>query len=888
MTTPFNIGGATNPTFGYPAQHGSSEQHAGTATGVGGTFGMTPPASPRRSLSPRTGSRRSFSPRAARDEEDGNRDREREARRRPPQDNRDDDQQPLPEQWGARMLATETRIRELAAAIDSMKTVIEGVNSRADTKIEQMKGFVQEVEGRFNQLERSIPERIHILESKSENFVAMVNGLAGQIQSRFEEIESVLRARSVPPMPPSFGGTAGPSGNTQFCGIGSPLSGPEPKPDPWFEFAQSRSAYSSGPPAAPAGFGMNSAPRAPVVAQVLVPPVGAVRPFDLREWNAVDIKVAKELKPFNGSHGAYKIWANRVKDHFRKKNNCWGHLFNEIEGHKLPICKQHLVMRSFNVDGCLFEVDLSWASNALWTFIGEHVVDTVYTNRGILSGGCENGLELWRGLYLKHEGGADQVELGGMGSLHSFPQCDKVENLQLWVGKWQEIKDMYGKGISEPHLKSMFLNMLPPNVQREIREKPTLITLQDCINHVLSDLGRLNDAQLSKMHMERLKSSLSSSQRLSPVLDLEEKVESSAASSDPPKPEPQLHSVVNALSQKMEAMIAAIARPKARPQARTSDRGPSLFAKFGDRCLHCGSEKHRAKDCPVKKSILEKHGGKFPEDYESAFDKWKKKQPKKVAAVLGDEDDYEFDEFEETDLSVPLWCVSACAVTAKNNFEHANPFAPIFDDDDDDEDKVIEALKHISSNVKIGPKISQKQKRSAPPANLDRKRISHLARLVRSGDLGLPDLDLQSDDQYEAVWALVDSGAARSCARRRAHFLHTETHLRPSHVKMATASGEELASRGCFSLDAFSAEGNQITQTFEDADVDMPIMSVGELAANGEMGSNVLFGERDGHMIDIKTNATSKFYRRRGVYFMKLYVRKDRRDEPDFARPGHA
>ena len=59
-------------------------------------------------------------------------------------------------------------------------------------------------------------------------------------------------------------------------------------------------------------------------------------------------------------------------------------------------------------------------------------------------------------------------------------------------------------------------------------------------------------------------------------------------------------------------------------------------------------------------------------------------------------------------------------------------------------------------------------------------------------------------------------------------------------------------------------------QTFENAVVDMPIMSVGELSANGEMGSNVLFGERDGHLIDIKTNATSKFYRRRGVSFMKL------------------
>ena len=68
------------------------------------------------------------------------------------------------------------------------------------------------------------------------------------------------------------------------------------------------------------------------------------------------------------------------------------------------------------------------ASTALWTFIGEHVKDTVYNNRGLLSGGGDNGLELWRGLLLKHEGGAEQVELGGMGTLRAFPHCDEVES----------------------------------------------------------------------------------------------------------------------------------------------------------------------------------------------------------------------------------------------------------------------------------------------------------------------------------------------------------------------------------------------------------------------------------------------------------------------------
>ena len=81
---------------------------------------------------------------------------------------------------------------------------------------------------------------------------------------------------------------------------------------------------------------------------------------------------------------------------------------------------------------------------------------------------------------------------------------------------------------------------------------------------------------------------------------------------------------------------------------------------------------------------------------------------------------------------------------------------------------------------------------------------------------------------------------------------------------------------------------NELTQTSEDADVGMPIMSVGELSTNGASGSNVLFGEHDGHIIDIKTDAVSKCYKRRGVYFMKIYVPKDKTLSPDFTRPGTA
>ena len=500
-------------------------------------------------------------------------------------------------------------------------------------------------------------------------------------------------------------------------------------------------------------------------------------------------------------------------------------------------------------------------------------------------------MELWRALFVKHEGGADQVELGGIGSLHSFPQCDKMESLQLWVGKWQEMKDTFGGGISDVHLKSMFINILPSTVQREIREKPGLVTLQQCIDHVLADLGRLNDVQLSKLHTERLKQSLNATQRVSPVLEKEEQHEK-VDDVKIEKNEDHFKTLINALTDKMDHIVAAVgaARPKAKAQPNGRDgRAPSDFQKFGNRCLHCGSDKHRAFNCPVKKSLMEKNGGKLPPGYKSAFDKWKEKQPKSVNALIEDAmDDSEFDEFPETDFS-PMWALPQCAVQCiPCDVTHTNSFAALIDDDEDDESKVLEALKHISSKVTIGPKMSQKARKSSSKQPLSKRTVAHLAELIRSGKMNLPDLNLESNEEFEAVWALVDSGAARPCARRKNHFAHTTTHLQPSTVKMATANGEELRSRGCFHLDALSVEGNKISQTFEDADVDMPIMAVSELSANGELGSDVVFSENDGHMIDNQTQSTSKFCKRRGVYFMKLYVLKDKDVSMDFTRPGAA
>ena len=545
-------------------------------------------------------------------------------------------------------------------------------------------------------------------------------------------------------------------------------------------------------------------------------------------------------------------------------------------------------------DDCDVQVNFRWVNNVLWTFIGKHISDVMYTNRSIMTGGAENGIELWRAYYTKHEGGADQVELGGIGSLHSFPQCDKAENLQHWIGKWVEVKDLYGAGVSDLHLKSMFINILPENVKKEVREHKHLHSLQDCINHVMMDLGRINDAKLSKLHADRLKQSLSSSQRVNAVTEHEDEAGAH------PKANNQFQSIINQLSTKIDTIAAAVNTKRTEPRGgarvqaqRQGQRGTFDFAKFKG-CLHGGNENHRVSDFRAKKALLDKNDGKLPAGFKSAFDKWKASQPKKVAALT--ESELLDDENDSDGETEPIWNISCSAISTKPRspccYNHPNLFSELFDDnnyndDEDDDEHMLRAIKELTPHVSIGAKVSQRKRATGGQLKpIDRRTIASIAKSVRDGLYNLPDVRLDSNSEYEAVWALVDSAAGRSCAKRREHFAHTHTELKASTVRMATASGEELKTKGCFTLDVMSAEGHVLTQTFEDTNVDMPTMSVTELASNGQLGSDVVFRKHDGAVVDVETGATSRLVRRKGVYFMKVYT--PRNNKSGFTRPGAA
>ena len=761
------------------------------------------------------------------------------------------------------------------------------------------------LQGRVEGLERTLPQRIQMVENRQVTFVETLNAMTAAINQKIEQVEHFVLAQpkaaappqTVPPIPQSYGGPqpSQPTMPEQFQ-LGSPLSAPPgmganpssaPTPDPWASY---HATYVAGSQAAP--------PMAPPVAAASAAGQVIIQHWDERRWDISHAKVSKELKPFNGSDSAYRTWAGRVRDHFKEVNRDWALVFAEIEKQQtvIPMNSQNLCY--LTAPGRQVQVDFAWVTNVLWTFLGKHIVDSMYGHRSAVASGPDNGVELWRAYFVKHEGGADQVELGGIDSLHTFPQCQKVEDLGFWLGKWIEMKDQYGQGMSDVHLRSRFLNILPEAVKKDVRETRGLHTLQDMIQHVQKYLGRLNDSKIAKRHADRLRQSLSGTHRVNAMTEVEDPTPPTHG----PKSEDemtQFQDMINALSSKIDTIAAAVdtkrTQPRGGPHAQRAarpERGPSDFSKFKG-CLHCGGD-HRVADCRIKKALLAKNGGKLPAGFKSAFDKWKAAQPAKKVAALSDAELQDEDLQSESDFA---WGITCGALTAKQvctpcDFRHTNSFANIFEDDsyDDEEDgeeHILSTLQQMTSNVSVGPKVSQRQRKDPSQRQpIDRRTVAAIAKRVRNGDYNLPDLQLESNDQYEAVWALVDSGAGRSCARRSQHFGHTKTELKPSSVKMATASGEELKSRGCFTIDLLSTEGNTLHQTFEDADVDMPILSVTELSTNGAMGSDVMFRKSDGAIIDLQTSAASRFVKRRGVYFMKVYTLRNRK--AGFSRPGAA
>ena len=170
--------------------------------------------------------------------------------------------------------------------------------------------------------------------------------------------------------------------------------------------------------------------------------------------------------------------------------------------------------------------------------------------------------------------------------------------------------------------------------------------------------------------------------------------------------------------------------------------------------------------------------------------------------------------------------------------------------------------------------------------------IAEIARKIHTGQIALPDLDLENNEDFAAVWALVDSGAGKSCADKSRHFPFLQVENTKSDTRMSMADGTELPSKGNFFLPAMSSEGHDLSQVFEDTSVEMPICAVSALSnCGGDTGSRVIFEYDKGKIVKVSDDGTSAFVKKKGVYFVKLFVPRGSQmevPEPVFPRQGAA
>ena len=209
---------------------------------------------------------------------------------------------------------------------------------------------------------------------------------------------------------------------------------------------------------------------------------------------------------------------------------------------------------------------------------------------------------------------------------------------------------------------------------------------------------------------------------------------------------------------------------------RAGRRIPS--AKF-EGCWCCGSKEHSRKTCPKFAAIRKANGGKVPKDYEGAYERSLKKSGSvPVTPVMTSGPLRPNVEHPETDMT--LWPM----LTHPSVLKRKPPSAPVMplvnkfeaftsdssDDEEDEEESLVKALNSMTPHVAMASDRSRSQKerkRNSKRVNL--AYLNSVAKQVKSGKIALPDLDLETDSEFEYVWAMVDSGAGANVARRE-HF----------------------------------------------------------------------------------------------------------------------
>ena len=622
----------------------------------------------------------------------------------------------------------------------------------------------------------------------------------------------------------------------------------------------------------------------------------------------------ESLHVFKGTPEDFKGWRDRVVDHCCRTNGMWRACLDYVAQVNQPI--KFADLQSMDLQGhSAIEV-----SKIFFNWVCDFLPLRLYNRRLQLSGReFGNGFELWRRLREKYEGTGAVIDVAGTDCLHAYPRCKSAKDLEEHLDSWEEMLDKYGQSLIEyapAHVRVMLIKTLPAEIETELFDKPELDTWEKIMDWCRKRLAYKNQKHLASY----LRPGMSRVNALRPQDD-----------SDDDDDEPQARAPkgrsVNALVPDMdsvETMVAAIMRKQMKGRRSTTpdrDKTKKRFVWAGG-CHECGGD-HMKSDCPRWVKLMKDNNNRMPEGHVNAYSKardtfnkangipkpkggrkdFKKKTHTK--ALVSQSDDEVDSEFSSTDSEAGFQTAMkairtrVCAVSTPKT-SVSNSFDALVDNQPDElNEEVLEAFNGWAHKVHRQPKkLAKKLKQKLDvliedeaeldaalaensllaarlPGETDRQKLMAMMAKAPSPDI------LQPGE----VFAMIDSGSGVDGAALETLLPGVEVAKAERPIICTTANGQEMVADKVAKL-RVALDGEECVIPFSDLPLEMPIISVRQHVGSRKHSCRIRNG--GGYFRNTQTKVKSRFIEREGVYFMRMKVISQVKDDGQqpFARPG--
>ena len=403
-------------------------------------------------------------------------------------------------------------------------------------------------------------------------------------------------------------------------------------------------------------------------------------------------KKSDSLRRFNGEPIDFRPWAQHMVDHMHRVHPSWRHALESFADPSQITSDEQLSFRVLRHQtmGPLNE-DAAELAVKFEQVLVDWIPERLYNRREQLCGGPEernNGFIMWRRLHTDNVGSGAIVTLAGIECLREYGRCTKLSDLTVHLDGWKELYEKYGRELhgAKDYVRSMFINVIPKEMKTEITKEVALENAdwreldkwcRRRVLHLLSEnLADVNRRSIAKETRGRIsaftKNQDETLERLTPMEAAEHAERSDHGERlgpvpPPPQPFQEVASALKSMNDNLVNCISAInnkgprssSPPRGRsPGNRSRDtrstgsrtgartRSPSAgrnrILDWGNKCFHCGSDKHTRKECKAFETFMKDNNKgvaqkdwKIPAGYKSAIGKARDAQKAAAAKKKG-------------------------------------------------------------------------------------------------------------------------------------------------------------------------------------------------------------------------------------------------------------